>query len=183
MPVFYEHKQKGVRNWGYLLISLLSLAAISIILIGFTPGRTNELASMAFNNIAIPLFIVLFVSFFYGVVTPTLTIRIDDQNISIYFGGSIFRKHFALTEIASCQQVRIDWLYGYGVRGPFPCRCIRWTPSGWFYNVAGFDAVEIIFKNGKTVRLGTDEPEKLAAAIQSATKLYSHLRGSNRVFM
>jgi hypothetical protein len=173
MPVFYEHKQKGGRNWGYFIISLISLAVISIILIEFAPGRTNELASMVFNTIAIPLFIILFVSFFYGVTASSLTIRIDNQNISIYFGGSIFRKHFALTEIASCKQIRIDWLYGYGVRGPFPCRCIRWTPSGWFYNVAGFDAVEILFKNGKAVRLGTDEPEKLTAAIHSAAKIKS----------
>ena len=36
----------------------------------------------------------------------------------------------------------------------------------WIYNVSGFDAVEIIMKNGKIYRIGTDVPEELEAAIR-----------------
>ncbi|MEK7656054.1 MAG: hypothetical protein AAB386_05245 [Patescibacteria group bacterium] len=35
----------------------------------------------------------------------------------------------------------------------------------WIYNVSGFDAVEIILKNGKIYRIGTDVPKELEVAI------------------
>ena len=38
----------------------------------------------------------------------------------------------------------------------------------WIYNVSGFDAVEIILKNGKIYRIGTDVPSELEAAIKQA---------------
>ena len=38
-------------------------------------------------------------------------------------------------------------------------------PRMWIYNVAGLDAVEIKLRNGKTYRVGTDEPKKLEQAI------------------
>jgi len=40
----------------------------------------------------------------------------------------------------------------------------------WIYNISGFDAVEIKMKNGKTYRIGTDEPQKLEQAIVHARK-------------
>ena len=38
-------------------------------------------------------------------------------------------------------------------------------PYMWIYNVSGFDAVEIILKNGKIYRIGTDVPKELEVAI------------------
>ena len=38
----------------------------------------------------------------------------------------------------------------------------------WIYNVSGFDAVEIIMRNGKIYRIGTNTPGKLEAAIKQA---------------
>jgi len=35
-------------------------------------------------------------------------------------------------------------------------------------HVAGWDAVEVLLKNGKKIRIGTDEPEKLSVAIDRA---------------
>jgi len=34
------------------------------------------------------------------------------------------------------------------------------------YNVSGFDAVEIVLKNGRKDRIGTDAPQELAAAFK-----------------
>jgi hypothetical protein len=55
--------------------------------------------------------------------------------------------------------VRNRWYYGWG---------IRITPRGWLYNVSGLDAVELALKNGKCVRIGSDEPHALARAIDHA---------------
>jgi hypothetical protein len=38
----------------------------------------------------------------------------------------------------------------------------------WIFNVSGFDAVEIIMRNGKIYRIGTDIPSGLEAAIKQA---------------
>ncbi len=90
----------------------------------------------------------------------TLTVVIDEQFLKIRFGWGIFRKKFRLTDIATVGKVKNHWYYGWGIR-------LWFWPKMWIYNVSGFDAVEIIMKNGKVYRIGTDEPEKIEAAIRS----------------
>jgi len=94
----------------------------------------------------------------------TLSVSIDANYLRIKFGYGIFRKKFVLSEIASIAQVKNHWYYGWGIR-------IWFWPHMWIYNVSGFDAVEIRMKNGKTYRIGTDEPEKLQMAIRQAAHL------------
>jgi hypothetical protein len=36
----------------------------------------------------------------------------------------------------------------------------------WIYNVSGFDAVEIVMKNGEVYRIGTNAPKELEAALK-----------------
>lgn len=84
----------------------------------------------------------------------TLTVLVDHKNISIKFGWGIFKKVFSLNQIASVKSVRNKWYYGWGIR-------YWWWPRMTIYNVSGFDAVEIVMKNGKIYRIGTDESRKL----------------------
>ena len=88
-----------------------------------------------------------------------LTVEIDTEHLRIRFGIGLIRKRFPLDQIDTCRPVRNSWLYGWG---------IRLTPHGWLYNVSGREAVELKMKSGKTCRIGTDEPEVLAAALQEA---------------
>lgn len=101
----------------------------------------------------------------------TLSVSVDEKYIRIKFGWGMFRKKFAVGEIASVAPVKNHWNYGWGIR--------LWLwPRMWIFNVSGFDAVEIRMKNptsaktsagrGKIYRIGTDEPEKLEAAIRQA---------------
>ena len=90
----------------------------------------------------------------------SLNVRIDDEFIRIAFGSWAFVKKYPLNNIRNCQIVRSDWTRGWG---------IRLYKSGWLYNIAGFDAVEIELSSGKKIAIGTDEPEKLAEAIRGAT--------------
>jgi hypothetical protein len=86
---------------------------------------------------------------------------IDGEFVRLRFGAGMWRKKFRLDKIQSAAPVRNDWSMGWG---------IHWVGNGWLYNIAGLEAVEITFKNGKKARIGTDEPGKLAAAIESALK-------------
>lgn len=89
----------------------------------------------------------------------TLTVAIDGEFLKIRFGWGIFRKKFALNEIVEVKKVRNHWYYGWGIK--------RWfCPQMWIFSVSGFDAVELTMKNGKIYRIGTDEPEKLEAAVK-----------------
>jgi hypothetical protein len=90
----------------------------------------------------------------------TLTVLIENPFLEIKFGYGLFRKKFLLTDIIEVRAVKNRWYYGWG---------IRWWPRPRMriYNVSGFDAVEIKTKDGLTHRIGTDEPEKLVAVIQS----------------
>jgi hypothetical protein len=90
----------------------------------------------------------------------TLTASIDENYLRIKFGYGIFQKKFSLKEISSAKSVKNHWYYGWGIRGWF------WPRYMLIYNVSGFDAVEIIMKNGRIYRVGTDVPEELGAAIR-----------------
>jgi hypothetical protein len=103
---------------------------------------------------AIMVLIVLVLASF-----TTLTVSIDAEHIRIKFGKFGYGKQFALSDIARVQAVRNAWYHGWGIR--------LWLwPKMWVYNVSGLGAVEIVLKNGKTYRIGTDEPAKLEQAIR-----------------
>jgi len=86
-----------------------------------------------------------------------LTIDIDETCVTIKFGTGLFRKKFPLAGIGGCRPVRNSPLYGIG---------IRMIPDGWLYNVTGRDAIELTFKNKKSVvRIGTDKPEEISRII------------------
>jgi hypothetical protein len=56
---------------------------------------------------------------------------------------------------------------------------IRFTARGLLLNISGLDAVELDFKNGGMIRVGTNEPEQLAKAIEDeliARKRQEHHR-------
>jgi len=93
----------------------------------------------------------------------TLTTSVDEKYLRIKFGYGIFRKKFSLNEIASVKQAKNHWYYGWGIR-----RCL-WSKMR-IYNVSGFDVVEIVMRDGKIFRIGTDEPNELEAAIKQGIK-------------
>ncbi len=93
-----------------------------------------------------------------GFIFSSMTVTIEDDLLTVRFGLGIFRKRLILSAIESCEIVENPWYYGWGVRR---------IPGGWLFAVSGREAVEVIMKSGKRYRIGSDEPEVLAAAINS----------------
>lgn len=85
-----------------------------------------------------------------------LRVVVSDGAVTASFGFGWPRRRFLLSEVRSARAVRNRWLYGWG---------IRLTPSGWMYNIAGLDAVELTLANGSRFRIGTDDPKGLVAAL------------------
>jgi len=89
----------------------------------------------------------------------TLTVSFDTNYFRIKFGYGIFQKKFPIQEIASAKTVKNRWYYGLGIR-------VWFWPYMLIYSVAGLHAVEIIMKNKKIYRIGTDDSNALEAAIK-----------------
>jgi hypothetical protein len=86
----------------------------------------------------------------------SLTIQVTDRALHWCFGPGMFRKQVALAEIQSVEITRTRLLEGWGIHK---------TSRGWLYNVSGFDAVLIKLHGGKSLLLGTDEPDRLRSAL------------------
>lgn len=104
---------------------------------------------------------VVFVLCVTWVMFSTLTVSIDGQQLTLRFGPGPIRKRIALQSIQQAREVRNCWWHGWG---------IHWTPDGWLWNVAGLDAVELEFTDGRRFRVGTDEPQLLARAVERSLR-------------
>lgn len=148
----YKHSQFG--KIIILLVILLEAITVAIVMAWFSRSEINSLVPILLPVEFVALILLLF--FF------RLTVVIEERRLMISFGIGILRKSWNLDEIVSVTSVRNKWWYGFG---------IRLTPYGWLYNIAGLKAVEIEKKNGKTFRIGTDEPEVLKTAIDTARRV------------
>ena len=136
----YRHTQVG-----YLTLAMLGAGVLLIVLLMATAGfHWIAFAVLGVLVIAVGLF-------------ATLTVETSKDLLELRFGPGLIRKRFPMEEIASCRVVTNPWYYGWG---------IRLTPHGWLYNVSGFAAVEIETRSGRKYRIGTDDPEQLAEAVQ-----------------
>ena len=130
-----------------LVLAILLMLSI-LIIVGF--DKIPLLVIFGF----VTAILVFCIVFFYK-----LTIIIDQDYISFSFGVGLFSRKYRLAEIKSCVPVRNSFLDGIG---------IRITPDGMLYNVSGFKAIELTFKNKtQRVRIGTDKPDEIAEYLNS----------------
>lgn len=61
-----------------------------------------------------------------------------------------------LADIRQVEPARSSWIEGWGIRR---------TKEGMLYNARGPGTVRLTLKDGRRLRLGSDEPERLAAII------------------
>jgi hypothetical protein len=144
MTTKYEHTQKaGMPFYAVLAMSFVLVATFSI----------NEFSSAAILLLVVCLWLYLLL------MMSSLKVMIDEQFLRLRFGPGVFFKKFPVSDITGIGPKYKTYIWGWG---------IRWYFVGWLYNIAGFDSVEIILKNGKKARIGTDEPEVLSQAIREA---------------
>lgn len=139
----YEHSQSGV----LALPVFVGLTILLLVAVAVSDSGAEGLISMAVFLALIGLVLLAF---------NRLTVTIDDQLIHARFRWGWPAKRFELADIHRVDVVQNKWWYGFG---------IRLTPYGWMYNVWGLDAVQLNMSEGKAFRIGTDEPEALAAAL------------------
>jgi hypothetical protein len=141
-PPEYDHIQSAPMYW-LVLIPAGVLLVVGIILRDEAP-------------VVLPAFLTL------GTVLASLALsfrqlRICDEGdrLALRFGPlPLFRKRFAYADLASVDRDKTSWVDGWG---------IHWIPlRGWTYNLWGFDCVRLTLRDGRTIRIGTDDPSGLA---------------------
>ncbi|MFH1612648.1 MAG: hypothetical protein ABIB46_02780 [bacterium] len=142
MNVIYKHTQVG-----YVII--ISIGAEVLFVLGTILTQGSDWI----------FFSVLLLLMACAILFATLTVEIQNNTLTWHFGPGFWRKQISLSDIQNCEVVKNRWYYGWG---------IHLTPYGWLYNVSGLSAVQILLKNGKQIRLGTDEPEELCRAIKES---------------
>ena len=139
-----ETKQTG---WTIIIVFAITLTAFILPSVWLIPQGTGRDFMLAFSPVLI--FVMLL---FYQ-----LTVKVDRETIKIRFGIGLIRKSWKLSAIESAEPVRNSFFHGWG---------IHYTLNTVVYNVSGFSAVELRFRNSKRkVRIGTSEPERLASHI------------------
>lgn len=152
-------------NYKHTQIGYLMLVVTLAVLVLFAWAHITALAEPpsydSGPNFAITTIMVLILFILASFIS--LQVIIDEKYLQIKFGYGIYQKRFLLDDVMSATAVKNHWYYGWGIRG--------WLwPKMWIYNVSGFDAVEIKLKNGKTYRIGTDEPKELEKAVLQSIK-------------
>jgi hypothetical protein len=103
------------------------------------------------------LFVLLLAASFHH-----LTINDEGDHLSISFGPlPLFRRTVRYGDIEQVEVGKTSLLDGWGIH-----MSLR---GGWVWNLWGWDCVVVHFKNGGTLRIGTDDAENLARFLEGNT--------------
>ena len=140
----YDHTQYGYTG----LLTTVFLVAVMWVSFQSEVDETGWLG----------LLMASFVIFMAGITFwfSKLTVTVQDAAVTAAFGLGKPHRATRLSDVTGVHQVRTSWIQGWGIRK---------ISNGWMYNVWGLDAVEIELASGGVLLIGTDEPDKLVAAI------------------
>lgn len=161
-PVFTE-TQKFNKWWHYLLAGFpvfLTLVIYLGLLLDFMPVKADQKKGEAMIILIVTIFFL--VLFFLWFIFLKLNTTIDKDGIVAKFTGIPFCKRtIRWEEIQSVSVVTYSPLYDYGGWG------VRYSLSGngWCYNVSGNKGIRIIYTNGKSFLIGTQQAEEAEKVI------------------
>jgi hypothetical protein len=142
----YHHTQIGT-----VIVAGIGLALVGIIVEILFLGIIHPVIVGVGSLLSVVLFLF-----------SSLTVEVRSGTVFVRFGPGIIHKEIRLSEITEARPVINPWMAGWG---------IRWLPGHYvMWNVSGLRAVELTLTDGKRFRIGTDEPEKLATAIEMGRK-------------
>ncbi|MBL8816490.1 MAG: hypothetical protein JNL58_10705 [Planctomyces sp.] len=151
VPAGYSHTQAAP-----LCLLIYVLAAVFFSL-GFLVRDAPPLPWL-FPPIGL-LMLVLAASFHH------LSVMDQSELLMIRFGPvPLFRRSVSYADVATVEIGRTLLLDGWGIH-----MSIR---GGWVWNLWGRDCVVLRFKNGGTLRIGTDDAEPLAAFLRTRIRAF-----------
>jgi hypothetical protein len=150
----YEHTQIGWAMLGSLVFLVIFLATFPRLTgAGIPRGITGWLPYM---EIGVGGVVLLF---------STLTVRVYRDRLRWHFGPGVFRFQIEIKGIEAASPDTVPMSAGFG---------IHLTKRGWLHNVSGRKVVVVKRKDGRSTLLGSDEPERLVAALNRAIEAAAH---------
>ncbi len=143
------------------LAVLLSVFALDKELRGYNPPNTTELVIIILAGVGVPIAIA---ALFYFLKLET-EVRADGLYIR-FVPFHIHFKKFAVDDLSECYARRYKPIREYGGWG---IRC-GLSGRGRAYNVSGNKGVQLVFKGGRKLLIGSQKAEKLQGAIRSIMK-------------
>jgi hypothetical protein len=137
----YRHTQPGT----LILAGCLMAGGLCVVLLWRT-GQWPPAIALSLLMVAL------------AIVFSSLTVEVEDGELRWYFGPGFWTYRLSLDAIKEVAVVRNNWWNGWG---------IRIAPGFRLYNVSGLDAVELKLGPNDIRRIGTDDPQGLAAALRS----------------
>lgn len=144
LPAPYEHTQQG---WIHVPMEIVGIALLLVVWVPDIPW--NVMLSLTIGAGALVLLSLMF---------RNLTIKDEGDHLLARFGAwNVFYKRIPFDRIQAADVGRTAIIDGLGY---------HWIPfRGWTLNIAGRDCVQLRMLSGSTIRLGTDDPAGLLAAI------------------
>lgn len=140
--LFYRHTQ-------YSLISVIVFGVLLLVMF---------MLMLALGFSGWPLIVSILLLFCLATFS-SLTTEVRDDRLILAFGIGLLRVTLPLRAIDNLRPLEIDPRSGLG---------INFMYNIWFYNVAGLKAVELDMRDGRVIRVGTDDPVELARGIENA---------------
>ena len=148
----YSHTQVG---WWLIATS----GVVALVVVAIFGGADLDSQSLSPTSLRIIGWAVVLTLVITAGLLTSLTVRVTGDRVDWRFGPGVVRFSLPLAEITNVAVTRTPLWAGIG---------IHWIFTGWVYNVSGRDAVVLTRRDGSKVWIGTDEPDRLAAAIEGA---------------
>jgi hypothetical protein len=151
MDAVFHERQRFRQKWIYLLLAAVLLPPLAVLI--FDPNRpTSALVLASVSTVAI--FALMLFSRLDVTVTRT-------EIIAQLAPFHIRPRRIAFSELAEAYARKYKPISEYGGWG------IRLGMSGWAWNVHGDEGVQLVFKNGKRILIGSQRSAELERAIQA----------------
>ena len=143
----YRHRQVGRK----LIVATVFAFGVSVWVVATVSPETRDAAPWVLWALfgLLALAIALF---------ATLTVEVDNDEIRVAFGIGLIRRSIAIADVLRCDVIRTRLWWGVG---------LRWTPSGWLYNVGGREAVRLELAQQRAVMIGSNDAAALKGAIDA----------------
>lgn len=145
-----RHALYESRQWMW---TLWLLAPAPVLLVVLTLAQRDDAVGWWISAFVVVLHVGLLL------VLGRFTVSLDETQLEWRFGFlGRPRWQLPLADIAAVELARSTALEGWGIRS---------TGTGMLYNASGFQAVRLHLRDGRSIRLGSQEPERLAAFMRT----------------
>lgn len=167
--IIFKEEQRFTQLW--IIIPFLIIVLFLTFIIGYgmhrqlvqgTPFGNRPISNGTLIIVGV-LMIILIWGIFFLFIDMRLTVSVCENSLVVHF-RPIFQKIIDYQQIQSCEAIQYKPIVEFGGWG------IRFRKGIIAYTVSGNKVVKLYLKDGKTILIGSHQPEELAAQIINRLK-------------